>query len=156
MHRRDVKKIPMTDKICQMYEEEQINKTRNGRKLVPDNIMPNLSWNLEKQETSHKENIQEIEAMSNQNRALQVFIHMIIFIYSYILLVQDIATQHAKAAAKAVKQAIKTTENFSHTSWTKIQEEAQARLKHLRKHRENRGNQSYRSYDLHSGYTTTR
>ena len=32
VHRRDVKKIPMTDKICQMYEEEQVNKTRNGRK----------------------------------------------------------------------------------------------------------------------------
>ena len=52
VHRRDVKKIPMTDKISQVYEEEQINKTRNGRKLVPDNKMPNLHWNLEKQRNS--------------------------------------------------------------------------------------------------------
>ena len=44
VHRRDVKKIPMTDKISQIYEEEQVNKIRNGRKLVPDNKMPNLHW----------------------------------------------------------------------------------------------------------------
>ena len=156
VHRRDVKKIPMTDKICQMYEEEQVNKIRNGRKLVPDNKMPNLSWNLEKQETLHKEDIQEIEEINNQNRTLQMFIHMIIFIYSYILLIQDIVFQYTKTAAEAVKRAIRTTENFSRTSWTKIQEETQARLKHSRTCRENRRNQSYRSYDYHSGHTAIR
>ena len=76
VHRRDVKKIPMTDKICQMYEEEQVNKIRNGRKLVPDSKMPNLSWNLEKQETLHKEDIQEIEETNNQNRTLQMYLHL--------------------------------------------------------------------------------
>ena len=120
VHRREVKKIPMTDKICQMYEKEQINKTRNGRKLVPDNKMPNLSWNLEKQEAPHKENIQEIKAMNNQNRTLQVIIHMTILIYSYILLVQDIVSQYTRTAAESVKRAIKTSKNFSRTNWTKI------------------------------------
>ena len=156
VHRRDVKKIPMMDKICQMYEDEQVNKIRNGRKLVPDNKMPNLSWNLEKRETLHKEDIQEVEETNNQNRTLQIFIHMIIFIYSYILLIQDIIFQYAKTATEAVKRAIRTTENFSHTSWTKIQEGMQARLRHLRMCRENRRNQSYRSYDYHSGYRATR
>ena len=146
----------MTDKICQMDEEEQVNKIRNGRKLVPDNKMPNLSWNLEKQETSHKEDIQEIEEINNQNRTLQMFIHMIIFNYSNILLIQDIVFQYTKTAAEAVKRAIRTTENFSHTSWTKIQEEMQAGLRHLRTCRENRRNQSYRSYDYHSGYAAIR
>ena len=155
VHRRDVKKIPMTDKICQMYEEEQVNKTRNGRKLVPDNIMPKLSWNLEKQETVHKEDIQEIGGVNDQNRTVQMFINMIIFIYSYILLVQELASQYAKAVTEAVKRAIKTTENFSRTGWARIQEETQARLRHLRRCRENRRNQSYRSYDYHSGYTAT-
>ena len=145
----------MTDKICQMYEEEQVNKTRNGRKLVSDSIMPNLSWNLEKQETLHQEDIQEVEEIDNQNRTLQMFTHMIIFIYSYILLIQDIALQYMKTATEAVKRAIRTTENFSRTSWTKIQEEMQTRLRHLRMCRENRKNQSYRSYDYHSSYTPT-
>ena len=31
VHCRDVKKIPMTEKICQLYEEEQIGKVREGR-----------------------------------------------------------------------------------------------------------------------------
>ena len=130
VHRRDVKKIPMTDKICQMYEEEQVNKIRNGRKLVPDNKMPNLSWNLEKQKTLHKDGIQKIGEIDNRNRAPQMFIQMIIIIYSYILIIQDTAFQYTKVAAEAAKRAIRTTENFSRTSWTKIQEETQARLKH--------------------------
>ena len=156
VHRRDVKKIPMTDKICQMYEEEQVNKTRNGRKLVPDNKMPNLSWNLEKQETPHKENIQAIEEKDNQNRTLQVFINMIILIYSYILLIQNIVSQYTKTSAEAAKRTIRTIENFSCTSWTKIQKEMQAGLEHLRTTRENRRNQSYGPYGYHSGHTTTR
>ena len=155
VHRRDVKKIPMTDKICQMYEEEQVNKIRNGRRLVPDNKMPDLSWNLEKQETSQKGDIQEIEESNSQNRTLRRFIHMIILVYSYTLLMQDIVCQYTEIAAEAVKQAIRTTKNFSRTSWTKLQEEMKARLRHLSTCRENRRNQSYRSYDYNSGYTTT-
>ena len=89
VHRRDIKKIPMTEKISQMYEEEQINKIRNGRKLVPDNVMPNLQWNLEKQEATHKEEIQETEETNRLNRALEMIIYMVIFIYSYILQIQE-------------------------------------------------------------------
>ena len=155
VHRRDVKKIPMTDKICQMYEEEQVNKTRNGRKLVPNNIMPKLSWNLEKQETVHQEDIQQLEGINSQNGTLLIFIKAITFIYTYILLIQDIVSQKIKTITEAVKGTIRTTENFSRTSWTKIQEETQARLIHLRTCRENRKNQSYRPYDYHSGYTTS-
>ena len=32
VHGRDVKKIPMTEKVCQLYEEEQIGKVRERRK----------------------------------------------------------------------------------------------------------------------------
>ena len=42
VHHRDVKKIPMTEKVCQLYEEEQVGMVRNGRKAIPDNRMPNL------------------------------------------------------------------------------------------------------------------
>ena len=40
VHRRDVKKIPMTEKICQLYEEEQVGRVREGRKTVPQNKIP--------------------------------------------------------------------------------------------------------------------
>ena len=44
VHCRDIKKIPMTEKVCKLYEEEQIRKTREGRKAVPTRKMPNLGW----------------------------------------------------------------------------------------------------------------
>ena len=56
VHQRDVKKIPMTEKICQLYKEEQVGKVRNGKKAIPDSKMPELGWDvteeLEVQEVS--------------------------------------------------------------------------------------------------------
>ena len=46
VHRRDIKKIPMTEKVCKLYEEEQVGKTREGRKAVPTNKMPDLGWDI--------------------------------------------------------------------------------------------------------------
>ena len=46
VHCRDVKKIPMTEKVCQLYEEEQVGKTREGRKTVPTSKMPDLGWDI--------------------------------------------------------------------------------------------------------------
>ena len=60
VHRKDVKKIPMTEKVCQLYEEEQLGKTREGRKVVPANKMPELGWDiaetLEMKEKTQKTN----------------------------------------------------------------------------------------------------
>ena len=39
VHCRDIKKIPMTEKVYQLYEEEQVRKTREGRKTVPTSKM---------------------------------------------------------------------------------------------------------------------
>ena len=44
VHRRDVKKILMTEKVCKLYKEEQTGKTREGRKAVPTSKMPDLGW----------------------------------------------------------------------------------------------------------------
>ena len=46
VHRRDVKKIPMMEKICQLYKEEQMVKVREGRKALPSNKMPELGWDI--------------------------------------------------------------------------------------------------------------
>ena len=57
VHRRDVKKIPMTEKVCQLYEEEQIGKIRNGKKTIPGSKMPDLGWDATKElETQGKVN----------------------------------------------------------------------------------------------------
>ena len=63
VHRRDVKKIPMTEKICQLYEEEQIGKVREGRKAVPANKMPELGWDIA--ET-------DIQTISGQQETMQL------------------------------------------------------------------------------------
>ena len=46
VHHRDIKKIPMTEKVCKLYEEEQIGKTREGRKAVPTSKMPDRGWDI--------------------------------------------------------------------------------------------------------------
>ena len=51
---RDVKKIPMTEKVCKLYEEEQIGKTREGRKAVPTNKMPVLGWDIAETQLVHE------------------------------------------------------------------------------------------------------
>ena len=34
----------MTEKVCQLYEEEQVGKVRNGKKAIPHSKMPDLGW----------------------------------------------------------------------------------------------------------------
>ena len=46
VHCRDVKEIPMTEKICQLYEEEQMGKVREGRKALQSNKIPELGWDI--------------------------------------------------------------------------------------------------------------
>ena len=155
VHRRDVKKIPMTDKICQMYEEEQINKTRNGRKLVPNDKMPDLHWNLEKQETRHKEEIQETQETNKLNKALEVTIYTILFIYNCILQIQDIVLQYAKVTRQATRNTIRTVKTIIQTIWEQVQKELQAREHHPHIRRGKPKNQSYGSYNKYIENTPT-
>ena len=87
VHRRDVKKIPMTEKVCKLYEEEQIGKTREGRKVVPNSKMPNLAWDIA--ETQLTQEAQK-ENNSNITQLLQILIMVIILI---IAIVKQITTQ---------------------------------------------------------------
>ena len=62
VHHRDVKKIPMTEKVCKLYEEDQIGKTREGRKAVPTSKMPDLGWDI-----AETQLIQENQKEKNSN-----------------------------------------------------------------------------------------
>ena len=49
----------MTEKVCQLYEGEQVGKTQEGRKTVPTSKMPDLGWDIGEaplQETQEKPN----------------------------------------------------------------------------------------------------
>ena len=34
----------MSENVCQLHKEEQIEKVRQGRKAIPDKKMPDLGW----------------------------------------------------------------------------------------------------------------
>ena len=36
----------MTEKVCQLYEEEQVGKVRSGRKAIPDSKMLDVGWDI--------------------------------------------------------------------------------------------------------------
>ena len=97
VHRRDVKKIPMTEKVCKLYEEEQTGKTREGRKAVPNSKMPDLAWNIA--ETQLIQGVQK-ENYPNMTPPLQTLVMVIILI---IALVTQITTQIKRIAKKTTQ-----------------------------------------------------
>ena len=95
----------MTEKVCQLYEEEQLGKTREGRKTVPANKMPELGWDiaetLEIQEKRQKTN--------NTSLALRTIVTIIIIISVIVRL----STTHIGKLAMFLKEAVITTIGIS-------------------------------------------
>ena len=102
VHHRDIKKIPMTEKVCKLYEEEQTGKTREGRKVVPNSKMPDLAWDIA--ETQLTQEAQK-ENNSNMTPPQQILVTIIILI---IAIAKQTTTQIKKIAKKA-KQVIENT-----------------------------------------------
>ena len=100
-HRRDVKKIPMTEKVCKLYKEEQIGKTRERRKAVPNSKIPDLGWDI-----AETQLIQENQKEDNQNLIppLQTLITIIILI---IAILKQLITQ----IKEITKRTVQATEN---------------------------------------------
>ena len=99
VHCRDVKKIPMTEKVCQLYEEEQVGKTREGRKAVPTNKMPDLGWDI-----AETQLIQENQGNNNPHITfpLQTLITMIIMLITSL----EIITAYTKKIWKFAKRTV--------------------------------------------------
>ena len=107
VHCRDVKKIPMTEKVCKLFEEEQTGKTREGRKAVPASKMPDLGWDI-----AETQSIQEVqkESSSNMTPPLQALVMMIILI---IAIVRQITTKIKQIAEKTVQATENTIKKAS-------------------------------------------
>ena len=108
VHRRDIKKIPMTEKVCKLYEEEQTGKSRDGRKAVPTSKMPDLAWDI-----AETQLIQEAQKENSPNMtpSLQIIVMVIILI---VAIVKQTTTQIKKIAKKAVQVIENTTKETSH------------------------------------------
>ena len=97
VHRRDVKKIPMTEKVCKLYEEEQAGKTREGRKAVPNSKLPDLAWDIAETQLTLEA---QKENNSNTTPLLQTLVTVIVLI---IAIVKQTTTQIKKIAKKAMQ-----------------------------------------------------
>ena len=112
VHLRDVKKI-MTEKICQLYEE-QTGKTREGRKAVPNSKMPDLGWDIAETQLQKENKTEEIQELSETNTPqvavpLQAMIAIAILLAtilehpkSYIQEIPEIARRTAQAVTSMI------------------------------------------------------
>ena len=102
VHRRDIKKIPMTEKVCKLYEEEQVGKTREGRKAVPTNKMPDLGWDI-----AETWLVQENQRNNDPHKTppLQTLVTVIIMLITIL----EYMTTYTKEIAKKTVQAVKST-----------------------------------------------
>ena len=105
VHHRDVKKIPMTEKVCKLYEEEQVGKTREGKKAVPANKMPDLGWDI-----AETQLLQETRRNNNTHMTLilQTVIAITIMRATFLEHIATYTTKIPKLAEK-IAQAAKST-----------------------------------------------
>ena len=104
VHCKDVKKIPMTEKVCQLYEEEQSRNTREGRKAVPTNKMPDLGWDI----------TETLAVEENRNGNNITFgLQMVIIISIIITAITRMITTHLGKLARVLKEAVQTTIEIS-------------------------------------------
>ena len=92
----------MTEKVCKLYEEEQIGKMREGRKTVPTSRMPDLGWDI-----AETQLIQENQKENNSNLTLPLQT-LIVIIFLTIAMLKQIITQ----IKEIVKRAVQATENM--------------------------------------------
>ena len=117
VHRRDIKKIPMTEKLSQIYEEEQIGKTRNGRKGVPDSKMPTLNWTLENQKTiPGEETIEAIETPRHLNKIQETIICITLFIYSFLSIIRQLVRGTARTTKEIATQLVNTSRDIGRST----------------------------------------
>ena len=99
VHRKDVKK--MTEKVCQLYEEEQLRKTREGRKAVPANKMPELGWDI----------AETLEIQDNRQKTnnIPLALQTVVTIITITSVIVRLSTTHLGKLAMFLKEAAITT-----------------------------------------------
>ena len=114
VHHRDVKKILMTEKICQLYEEEQVRKVREGRKAIPCNKMPKLGWDIAETHIQTESTPQEDTLTENQQ--VSCYIQMIIAI---VILISTLL-EHIKTYTQEIPMTVRNIAQKSSKVMTEI------------------------------------
>ena len=103
----------MTQKVCQLYEEEQVGKVGEGRKAVPTNKMPDLGWDIAKTQIQEDWKSAKAQEKSENNTphitsTLQSLIAVTIIITTILEHVAVYVKEVPNIAKKTV-QAVKST-----------------------------------------------
>ena len=122
----------MTEKVCQLYQEEQIGKVRNGRKAIPDSKMPDLGWDVtEEIETQRKEDMitptavgtQEIgETESTVHIVPETIIAILVLILTFLETIKPHIQKIPEIWRKAVQAVMKVTRTTSHNRLSGLHE----------------------------------
>ena len=104
VHHRDVKKIPMTEKVCKLYEEEQAGKTREGRKAVPNSKMPDLAWDIAETQLT-------LEAQKENNSNMTPLLQTLVTVIVLIIVIVKQTTAGIKKVTKKAAQVIEASHN---------------------------------------------
>ena len=122
VHRGDIKKIPMTEKISQIFKEEQVNKIRNGRKAVPTERIPNLAWDLAKQEMPRETGKQiAVEEIRAPNKIVETLMQLLLFLANIATHIRETITNSGQLTRETVSHIIHTVQHVG-TRKKKIQE----------------------------------
>ena len=109
VHHRDVRKIPMTEKVCQLYEEEQVGKTRKGRKTVPNNKMPDLGWDIAEAQLTQ-------ENQENNEPHITLPLQTLITVIIMLITILEHITASVKEIPKLVKRTALSGKKYDHKS----------------------------------------
>ena len=122
-HHRDVKKIPMADKVCQLYEEEQIGKVRQARKAIPDNKMPDLGWDATEELETQDILSTTIENTEETAKTVQVLPETItaiaILIVTFLETFRPQFQEIIQIGKNTVQAALRATRTMSHIEFFK-------------------------------------
>ena len=90
----------MTEKGCKLYEEEQVGKTREGRKAVTANKIPNLGWDIAETQLLQKN---QKNNNTNMTFTLQAVIPITIMLATFL---EHIAAYASKMPTEKTAQAV--------------------------------------------------
>ena len=96
----------MTEKVCKLYEKEQVGKTREGRKTVPTNKMRELGWDIAETQLVQKNQGNNDPHMTLPLQALITVIIMLITSLEHITAYIKEIPKFAKKTVQAVKSTI--------------------------------------------------
>ena len=106
VHHRDIKKIPMTEKVCKLYEEEQIGKMREGRKAVPTSKMPDLGWDIAETELiQENQKREQLKPDTPLQTLIMIIILTIAILKQIITQIKEIAKRAVQATENTIKEA---------------------------------------------------